>query len=105
MANGQIQVEIVDTQKCLSDINDLKKQIAALEGANKVFCIWEWADRIQNEPCHPAGEDFDESMLPKYLKRVVGNDPTALLLCGIIQEWAELKGYGHSEPTDSATKG
>jgi hypothetical protein len=105
MANGQIQVEIVDTQKCLSAINDLKKQIAALEGANKVFCIWEWADRIQNEPCHPAGEDFDESMLPKYLKRVVGNDPTALLLCGIIQEWAELKGYGHSESKQGNTKG
>ncbi len=93
MANGKIQVEIVDTQKCLSAINDLKKQIAALEGANKIYFIWEWADKIQNDPCHPAGIDVDESLLPRRLKKTIGDDPNALLLCGIIQEWAELKGY------------
>jgi hypothetical protein len=105
MAKGQIQVEIVDTQKCLSAIDEIKKKISKLEGANKVRAIWEYADSFTNNPCGIAGSDVDTGAFPQHLHTVLGDDVLAEFICGIVQEWAQLKGYGHSESKEGLTSG
>lgn len=105
MANGQIQVEIVDTQKALEGIDEIKKQISEMVGANKVLAIYEYAWALSGNYCEQPGFEIEVSELPVGLQQIIGDDMICENLLGIIQEWAELKGYGHSESKQGNTKG
>ena len=83
----------------------IEKAISEITGANKVEAIYEYANGLKNNPCSWAGIHYQRDLLPKHLQLIIGQNLYCEMLCGIIQEWAELKGYGHSESKDGATKG
>lgn len=83
MANGQIQVEIVDTQKALEGINRIEKALSEITGANQVQAILEYANGLKNEPGSMPGIHYQSELLPKHLRLIIGRNLYSEMLCEI----------------------
>ena len=71
----------------------IEKAISEMVGANKVRAIYEYAWELTGNQCEMPGDCVNTDKMPNNLLQIIESDIMAENLCGIIQEWAKLKGY------------
>ena len=74
-------------------LDRIEKAISEITGAKQVEAIYEYANGLKNDPCSWAGVHYERELLPKHLQLIIGRSLYCEMLCGIVQEWAKLKGY------------